>query len=88
MTGEGVQDLLNAIDEELSRSRTIWEFVLPPGDGAAIAWLYRHGDVQQRADSDDGVSLTVALEPADRARFERRFQPERSSLTPASRSKR
>lgn len=88
VTGEGVQDLLNAVDEELSRSRAVSEFVLPPGDGAAIAWLYRHGDVQRRADSEDGVSLTVALDPADRARFEQRFQPERSSLTPASRSKR
>ncbi len=87
-TGQGVEDLLEAVDAELSRSRRICDFVLPPADGAAIAWLYRHGDVQGREDGDDGVVLTVALDPADRARFERRFQPERSSLTPASRSKR
>ena len=87
-TGQGVEDLLEAVDAELSRSRRICDFVLPPADGAAIAWLYRHGDVQGREDGDDGVVLTVALDPADRARFERRFQPERSSLTPASRSNR
>ena len=88
VTGEGVENLLSAVDEELARSQRVCEFVLPSGDGAAIAWLYRHGDVQHREDGDDRVSLTVALDQADRARFERRFQPERSSLTPASRSKR
>ena len=88
VTGQGVEDLLEAVDTELSRSRTVCDFVLPPDDGAAIAWLYRHGDVQRREDGDDGVSLTVSLDPADRARFERQFQPERNSLTPASRSKR
>ncbi len=87
-TGEGVRGLLLAVDEALSHSQSVSEFVLPPGDGAAIAWLYRHGDVRRREDSGAGVSLTVALDPADRARFERRFQPERSSLTPASRSNR
>ena len=88
VTGQGVEDLLRAVDAELSRSQRVCEFVLPPSDGAAIAWLYRHGEVQRREDDDDRVSLTVALDPVDRARFERRFQPERSSLTPASRSKR
>ena len=88
VTGQGVEDLLQAVDAELSRSRSVCDFVLPPDDGAAIAWLYRHGDVQRREDGDDGVSLTVSLDPADRARFERQFQPERNSLTPASRSKR
>ena len=88
VTGQGVEDLLEAVDAELSRSRKVCDFVLPPDDGAAIAWLYRHGDVQRREDGDDGVSLTVSLDPADRARFERQFQPERNSLTPASRSKR
>jgi len=88
VTGQGVEDLLEAVDAELSRSRSVCDFVLPPDDGAAIAWLYRHGDVQRREDGDDGVSLTVSLDPADRARFERQFQPERNSLTPASRSKR
>ncbi len=88
VTGQGVDDLLRAVEAELSRSQRVCEFVLPPGDGAAIAWLYRHGEVQRREDDDDRVSLTVALDPVDRARFERRFQPERSSLTPASRSKR
>ena len=87
-TGQGVRGLLEAVDAELSHSQTVSEFVLPPSDGAAIAWLYRHGDVQRREDGDEGVLLTVALDPADCARFERRFQPERSSLTPASRSKR
>ncbi len=88
MTGQGMRDLLEAVEVELSCSQTVSEFVLEPKDGAAIAWLYRHGDVRRREDGENRISMTVALDPVDHARFERRFQPERSSLTPASRSKR
>ena len=84
--GTGVADLLEAIESLLSRSREVVDLDLPPGDGEAIAWLYRHGEVLRRRDREDAVSLAVALEPADRSRFESRFQPERSNRTPSSRS--
>ena len=86
--GAGMADLLEAIESLLSRSREVFDLDLPPGDGEAIAWLYRHGEVLRRRDRGGAVSLAVALEPADRLRFESRFQPERSSRTPSSRSNR
>ena len=43
----------------------------PPEDGGRIAWLYQHGEVMSRVDSEAAIRLTVRLRPADRARFER-----------------
>ena len=47
------------------------DYVLPPSDGARLAWLYEHGEVLDRADQDDGLHLRVRMLPANRARFER-----------------
>ena len=47
------------------------EYDLPPSDGARLAWLYAHGEVVGRADGEDAIHVSVRLQPADRARFER-----------------
>ena len=42
---------------------------LPPEDGAALSWLYRHGEVVTRSDTESGrVAVTVRLRPADHGR--------------------
>ena len=41
-------------------------------DGAAIAWLYRHGEVLSRSDDEQKAHIQVSLDAADLARFERR----------------
>jgi GTP-binding protein HflX len=74
VTGEGCDDLLRAIDARLAAQRQVAEFDIPVGDGAAIAWLYRHGEVLERKDGEDSVHLRVGLDPADLQRFERRRQ--------------
>jgi GTP-binding protein HflX len=45
---------------------------VPLSDGATIAWLYRHGDVRSRKDDDEMAHLTVALDAAASAQFDRR----------------
>ena len=45
---------------------------VPLSDGATIAWLYRHGEVRSRRDEGDMAWLTVALDEAASAQFERR----------------
>jgi GTP-binding protein HflX len=47
---------------------------VPLSDGATIAWLYRHGEVRSRRDEGDTAWLTVALDAAAAAQFERRQQ--------------
>jgi GTP-binding protein HflX len=74
LTGEGLPALRAAIDARLSAQLVVMDVVLPPSDGAAIAWLHAHGEVLERQDADDAVRLKVRLSPMDRARFESRGQ--------------
>ena len=71
-TGEGCGGLLELIDRSLKSGRAIAEFDIPVTDGAAIAWLYRHGEVLARRDGAKAVHLKVGLDPADLSRFKRR----------------
>ncbi len=72
ITGEGLNELRAAIDRQLAGAMVSVEYRLPVDDGAAVAWLYAHGEVVNRHDAEDAVVLSVLLLPADRARFERR----------------
>ena len=89
VTGEGLDDLLEGIEAALSREDETRIITLPPQAGADLAWLYRHADVLQRQDAEDGTRLTVRFAPAGLARAESRFGARlrhSSSESPASRS--
>ena len=49
------------------------EVSVPLSDGATIAGLYRHGEVRSRRDDGEMALLTVALDAAASAQFERRL---------------
>ena len=70
LTGEGLPELRAAIDARLSAGMELVDYAIPASDGARLAWLYRHGEVVNREDREDGTAVTVRLSPADRARFE------------------
>ena len=72
ITGEGQADVLAAVDARIAAGMEVASYDIPPDDGARLAWLYQHGEVTQRADTDDTIRVTVRLLPADRARFESR----------------
>lgn len=72
LTGEGLEDLLRAIDARIVAGMELVTYDLPLSDGAALAWLYQHGEVMSRTDNDEIAHVQVRLLPADRARFERR----------------
>ena len=74
LTGEGVDQLLDAIADILSAAGEAREVSVPLSDGATIAWLYRHGEVRSRRDEGETAWLTVALDEAASAQFERRQQ--------------
>jgi GTP-binding protein HflX len=69
MTGEGVPALLRRLDEALASSRAVVDVTLDASDGAAIAWLYAHGDVIERSTDGSAMRLKVSLDPTDHARF-------------------
>jgi GTP-binding protein HflX len=73
VTGEGVEDLLQAVAGLVDEAPPV-EAHVPAGEGAAIAWLYRHGRVVDReADADGGVRLAVRLSPRALGQFEQLF---------------
>ena len=72
LTGDGLEQLREALDERLAAGMETAEYRLSPSDGAGIAWLYEHGEVLSRVDAEEAVRLKVRLSPADRARFEQR----------------
>ena len=72
MSGEGCEALLATIDDRLQAGRRIIEVSVELTDGAAIAWLYRNGEVLSRRDDEDCAHFRVGLDTADIARFERR----------------
>ncbi|HEX3652378.1 MAG TPA: GTPase HflX [Rhizomicrobium sp.] len=73
LTGDGVPELLARIGEALGAGETVYRLRLDPADGAGLAWAYKHGRVVSRRDRADGLSLTVAIDPADIERFLARF---------------
>jgi GTP-binding protein HflX len=74
LTGEGVDRLLARLDQKLGSARRVLEVEIAAGDGATLAWLYRHGEVLERRDDDAGIAhLRVGLDPADVGRLEKRL---------------
>jgi len=72
-TGEGVEDLLRAVALMIDDEEPV-EAHVPAGEGAAIAWLYRHGRVVDREpDEEGGVRIAVRLTPKALGQFEQLF---------------
>ncbi|MCH8001778.1 MAG: GTPase HflX [Proteobacteria bacterium] len=72
LTGEGLADLLAAIERRLAKGSRTVSLSVALVDGAAISWLYDHGQVLGRRDDERFAHLRVNLDPADLARFHRR----------------
>ncbi|MEX2614727.1 MAG: GTPase HflX [Alphaproteobacteria bacterium] len=74
VTGEGCDLLTETIEQRLAMGASVLNFSLRGSDGAAIAWLYSHGNVIDRQDDEEGnVRISVQLEAEDEARFRQRF---------------
>jgi GTP-binding protein HflX len=73
VTGEGLDGLLAAVAGMVDEAPPV-DVVAPVGEGAAIAWLYRHGRVIERAEGDDGaVRMSVSLTEQALGQFEQLF---------------
>lgn len=68
-TGEGIDALMDAIDERLNAARVTMQVSVPVSDGATLSWLYRKGEVLSREDGEKDIRLLVRLDPADAGRF-------------------
>jgi GTP-binding protein HflX len=73
LTGEGCAAVREALEQRLSAARHVLDLSVRLSDGAAIAWLYDHGDILSHSDDAMTAHLRVGLAPADVARFEHRM---------------
>jgi GTP-binding protein HflX len=79
ITGEGLDRVAAEIDHRLVAAMSRATYAIPFQEGAALAWLYAHGEVVERHDGEDNVLVRVRLLPADQSRFESQFASEISS---------
>lgn len=73
LTKDGLPDLVEAIDQFMTRSMEVVQARLSVTDGAAMAWLYEHGEVVEREDGDETMRLTVRLSSVNCERFRRSY---------------
>lgn len=74
LTGDGVSDLENRIEQLLSLQDRFLKVTVPPGEGAARAWLFSQGRVHHTVMRDNGCEeMEVTLSTADFARFTARW---------------
>lgn len=76
LTGEGCQDLLEAVGKLLTQGARTHSFVLPASDGQRLAWLHAHGEVisdDEAGEDERGPlrRLEVRLDPRELGRFAR-----------------
>jgi GTP-binding protein HflX len=63
--GDGINELLAAVDRIFAEGRIELELCIPWADGAELTWIYDHGEVLERKDGEDSVRLTVRLSEKD-----------------------
>jgi GTPase len=72
VTGEGCERLMDLLDSRVDGDRQLVHLEIPVSDGAALAWLYQHGEVVSRNDDEQAAHVAVRLSDADLGRFKSR----------------
>jgi GTP-binding protein HflX len=74
-TGEGVPDLLAAIEARLATRARSYRVHVQHADGAGAAWLYGHGEIIRRSEpGDTGTDYEVRIDPRFRSALLERFK--------------
>jgi GTP-binding protein HflX len=64
LSGQGIDDLVKAIEARLGRRRVVLDLVVDPADGAGMSWLYRHTEVMEKSLGENGkMAMTVRVDP-------------------------
>jgi GTP-binding protein HflX len=68
-TGEGLRDLLSAVEETLSTQWVEKDLLLPYSEGARLAQLHEHMEILSQETSAEGIRLRVRTHPATLAQW-------------------
>jgi GTP-binding protein HflX len=72
-TGEGVEELLAAIEERLAKTRMTLDLSIDASDGAGISWLHRNAEVLEKKFHDNRFEMTVRVDETKRDIVVNRF---------------
>jgi len=78
-TGEGIDDLLAAIEHRLAATRTTLNLSIDASDGAGISWLHRNAEVLNKELHDGRFDMTVRVDETKRDIVVSRFDAVPSS---------
>jgi GTP-binding protein HflX len=74
LTGAGIEDLFDTIEQHLGSARITIDLVLDAADGAGVSWLHRNTEVMaRRADESGRMHLTVRADAAKAEQVRNRF---------------
>ena len=75
LSGEGIEELLALIGQQISCNERLVHVQLPHSDGATLAWLHQVGEIVDRHDGQEFIRLEVRLDSANAGRLEKRLGP-------------
>ena len=61
VTGDGVAELLDLVEDRLNRDRAVFLVEIPAEEGELTAWLYRNTEVVGREDGEESVRLRLRV---------------------------
>lgn len=82
ITGDGIPELLDAIDARLGASDAILDITIPANDGRLIAWVHENTDVLTRTTDEEtgALRLTLRTTPENKARLESQLSKSRPTV--------
>jgi GTP-binding protein HflX len=73
VTGEGIDELLAAIEDRLAARRTTLDLSIDAADGAGISWLHRNAEVLKKELQEGRFAMTVRVDETKRDTVINRF---------------
>lgn len=73
----GLYELSKRIESVLQKDHDFYQMTLSPARGAELAWIYRHCQVKQRDDLEDGmIDLNIMVDAKHHEQFRNKFHVE------------
>jgi len=66
VSGEGIDELLLAIEQRLAMTRTVLDLTIDAADGAGVSWLHRNAEVLAKELHEGRYAMTVRVDETKR----------------------
>ena len=73
ISGEGIDTLQDHIASIIARNNQSVKYEVNITDGKALAWLYQNGEVEERKDLENCISVTIRMPLEKISQFEKSF---------------